>query len=332
MATDLHNQIRRLASQFTEDLFTDISLQVFHLQSKENKVYNQYLNLLQCDPSSIHDIQSIPLLPIQLFKNKEVKTGNWKAQKYFLSSGTGESGRSKHLVKDTNWYDELAKLNFEQHFGPLQDYVVIALLPNYLETGDSSLVHMVNCFIKSFSDDASEFLDFNLQAVKDKISSILRESHKKILLIGVSFALIDLTREFYCADDRLTIIFTGGMKGRGEELDFRQISALLSNSFPNSIIRSEYGMTELLSQSYSDTKGVFSPSNLMRVVGKDQSDPLSNQREGKTSLLGVIDLANIDSCSFILTQDLGLVKGNTFEIVGRAQDSDIRGCNLLYFS
>jgi hypothetical protein len=280
-------------------------------------------------PSSISTIEEIPLLPIQLFKSREVLSSIAEVQEIFTSSGTTGSSTSKHLVTDINLYKESYLKGFSHFYGNIEEYTLLALLPNYLEREGSSLVFMVADLIQKSKKTESGFYLDNMQELAEKLSE-LDKTKQKTLLIGVSFALLDLIEMQQFNLKNTTIMETGGMKGRRKELVREELHAILKDGFGVTEIHSEYGMTELLSQGYSKGNGLFETPPWMKILTRDTEDALSINASGKNGGINVIDLANYNSCSFIATQDLGKVHENgTFEIIGRFDNSDIRGCNLM---
>lgn len=313
----------------TQEEFTTIALDVFKHQFKNNKVYRSFCDLLYVHPSDITKIEEIPFLPIQFFKTREVLSSKEKTAEIFTSSGTTGSTTSKHFVTDISFYKESYLKGFAHFYGNIEDYVVLALLPNYLERKGSSLIYMVDDLIVKSNNSESGFYLNNIDELAKKLVN-LDKNGQKVLLIGVSFALLDLV-EKYQFDLKNTIIMeTGGMKGRRKELIRNELHQLLKNGFKVDKIHSEYGMTELLSQAYSKGNGIFETPNWMQVLTRDTEDALTILDKEKTGGINIIDLANYNSCSFIATQDLGKVhKNETFEIIGRFDSSDIRGCNLM---
>ena len=309
--------------------FEKLSLEIFQLQAKNNMVYGDFLNHLDIDISTIKNIYQIPFLPIQFFKTHKIVSSNEQAEQIFLSSGTTGNIQSKHFVNDLNIYKKSFRKGFEYFYGSIKDYTVLALLPSYLERDDSSLVFMANDLIKKSGRPKSGFYLNNLAELFETLLG-LDKSNEKILLIGVSFALLDLAENFNIKLKNTVIMETGGMKGRRKELIREELHQILSEGFGVSEIHSEYGMTELLSQAYSKGKGIFDCPPWMKVLIRDPEDALTVLSQGKSGGINIIDLANINSCSFIATQDLGVNhhKG-TFEVLGRFDDSDIRGCNLM---
>lgn len=305
--------------------FNALALEVYHYQANNIDVYQkfiQYLNL----PTPKH-YSEIPFLPISFFKTHEIIAREASAQATFKSSGTTGMERSCHYVKDLSIYEDSFTKAYSEAIGNPKDQIIVALLPNYVEQGDSSLVYMVNKLIKLSESPLSGFvLD-----EPEKIEFIYNEalnSNKQMILFGVSYALLDLA-ELGVNLSKAKIIETGGMKGRRKELSKEELHQEIINGLKVPFVSSEYGMTELLSQGYSDKNGLFTTPNWMKVLIRDIDDPLSLARDNKTGGINVIDLANINSCSFIATQDLGRIENSNFRIMGRFDNSDIRGCNLL---
>jgi phenylacetate-coenzyme A ligase PaaK-like adenylate-forming protein len=309
--------------------FKALSLAVFKHQFKNNKVYRSFCDLLFVHPSSISTIEEIPFLPIQFFKSRKVLSSLDEIQETFTSSGTTGDSTSKHLVTNINLYKESYLKGFAHFYGNIEEYTVLALLPNYLERQGSSLVFMVADLIEKSKKVESGFYLDNIQELANKLLELNRNG-QKILLIGVSFALLDLIEMQQFNLKNSIIMETGGMKGRRKELVREELHTILQNGFGVTEIHSEYGMTELLSQGYSKGNGVFETPPWMKILTRDTEDALSINASGKNGGINVIDLANYNSCSFIATQDLGKVYENeTFEIIGRFDNSDIRGCNLM---
>jgi len=309
--------------------FTALSLAVFKHQFKNNKVYRSFCDLLFVHPSSISAIEEIPFLPIQFFKSRKVLSSLAEVQEIFTSSGTTGSSTSKHLVTDITLYKESYLKGFSHFYGNIEEYTILALLPNYLEREGSSLVFMVADLIQKSKKPESGFYLDNMQELAKKLTE-LDKTGQKTLLIGVSFALLDLIEMQQFNLKNTIIMETGGMKGRRKELVREELHAILKNGFGVTEIHSEYGMTELLSQGYSKGNGIFETPPWMKILTRDTEDALSINASGKNGGINVIDLANYNSCSFIATQDLGKVHENgTFEIIGRFDNSDIRGCNLM---
>ena len=313
----------------TETEFENLAIQIFKFQFENNRVYRSFCDLLYIHPSDVKSLKDIPFLPIQFFKSHSVLSSKESVQTTFTSSGTTGSNTSKHLVTNLEIYEQSFKKGFEHFYGAIEDYVVLALLPSYLERSGSSLIYMVDAFIKQSNRTESGFYLNNLSELKDRLTTVDSQG-KKVLLIGVSFALLDLVEAHQFQLKNTIIMETGGMKGRRKELVRDELHAILKQGFGVDAIHSEYGMTELLSQAYSQGNGIFNCPNWMRIVTRDTEDALTLQPTGKAGGINVIDLANINSCSFIATQDLGRVyQNNSFEIIGRFDTSDIRGCNLM---
>ena len=313
----------------SEEQFTKIAIETFKYQFKNNKVYRSFCDLINIHPSDISKIEEIPFLPIQFFKSKKVVSSLDNVQEIFTSSGTTGSVTSKHFVTDIEVYKESYLKGFAHFYGDIEEYVVLALLPNYLERKGSSLVFMVDDLIRKSKNIESGFYLDNLEELTKKLIELDKKG-QKTLLIGVSFALLDLIEMKQFSLKNTIIMETGGMKGRRKELVREELHAVLQNGFGVKKIHSEYGMTELLSQGYSKGNGVFETPPWMKILTRDTEDALTINPIGKNGGINVIDLANYNSCSFIATQDLGKVHKNcTFEIIGRFDNSDIRGCNLM---
>jgi hypothetical protein len=317
--------------------FQDFALALFQYQSKYNLVYKKYIDALNINPNSIKDLRSIPFLPIEFFKQHRITASSPYISEFdaiFESSGTGSGLTSKHYVSSLDHYLRHAKRIFNHYYGNLEDYIILALLPSYLERKGSSLVAMVDDFIKQTQSSHSGFYLDDLKQLIKKVETLKRQAGgKKILIWGVSFALVDLAENYIADFSDCIIMETGGMKGRRKEITREELHKILCDGLNVNTIHSEYGMTELLSQSYSTGKGIFQPPTSMKVLVREVNDPFdikfSDKRSGG---LNVIDLANIDSCAFIETQDVGLVEENgDFQVLGRFDNSDIRGCNLLVF-
>ena len=316
-------------SLIDEESFDHYALETFRYQAENNEVYKKYLKLLHVDLHSIKKIDQIPFLPIQFFKSHKVLSSKDTVQQIFLSSGTTGMDQSKHYVTDIQLYENSYLDGFQYFYGNIDDYIILALLPNYLERNGSSLVYMVDDLIKKSKSKESGFYLNNLKELSKKLTE-LDQKNKKILLIGVSYALLDLI-EFKKFHLKNTIIMeTGGMKGRRKEMVKEELHQLLCEGFGVNKIHSEYGMTELLSQAYSVGDGIFKTPPWMKILTRDTEDALTILPQNRTGGINVIDLANFNSCSFIATQDLGKIhKNGTFEILGRFDNSDIRGCNLM---
>ena len=309
--------------------FEKITLKVFRHQYDNNLVYQQFCNFLKKDKNNVKSVLDIPFLPIQFFKSHEVLSSDKAIQTTFTSSGTTGMQTSKHLVTDVSWYEESYRLGFSEFYGNIEDYCVLALLPSYLEREGSSLIHMVEDLITLSNHEDSGFYLNNYDELISKVIE-LDTSGQNVLLIGVTYALLDLIEMQNFQLKNTIIMETGGMKGKRKEMIREELHALLCDGFGVSKIHSEYGMTELLSQAYSLGDGVFECPPWMQILIRDTEDALTYVADGKTGGINVIDLANINSCSFIATQDLGKKQPNhSFEVLGRFDNSDIRGCNLM---
>lgn len=311
--------------------FVKTALKVFRYQHENNPVYREFCDNLGIDVSSIKTIEQIPFLPIQFFKSHEVLTGTSPASTIFTSSGTTGQQTSRHLVSDISFYEQSFRKAFSQFYGNIEDYVVLALLPSYLEREGSSLIWMVEDLIHASGNPDSGFYLNNYEELAQKLEK-LDASGQNVLLIGVTYALLDLIDMQKFRLQNTVIMETGGMKGRRKELIREELHQMLCDGFGVDSIHSEYGMTELLSQAYSLGEGIFECPDWMKILARDPEDALSYVACGRNGGLNVIDLANVNSCAFIATQDLGRVYANgSFEVLGRFDNSDIRGCNLMVF-
>ena len=309
--------------------FEQAAMETFRFQALRNPIYKKFLSLLGSSAAEVHCVDEIPFMPIQFFKDFQNKTTDFVPEKTFLSSGTTGSIQSRHLVKDLNWYVWSFREAFDYFYGPIEDYVVLALLPSYLEREGSSLIYMADDFIKSSKHKESGFYLNNRKELIENLNE-LEKSGKKTLLLGVSFALLDLVEEHPFSLKHTIVMETGGMKGRRKEMIREELHQVLAAGFGVEHIHSEYGMTELLSQAYSKGKGVFQCPPWMKIKIRDTEDALSLLPQGKSGGINIIDLANRYSCSFLATQDLGrCIDDKNFEVLGRFDNSDIRGCNLL---
>jgi hypothetical protein len=309
--------------------FEKITLKVFRHQYDNNKVYQDFCTLLKKDKSNVKSIAEIPFLPIQFFKSHDVISSSNPIQDTFTSSGTTGTISSKHLVTDITLYEQSFQNAFSQFYGNIEDYVILALLPSYLERDGSSLIYMVNDLIEGSKHSESGFYLNNYDELIHTLIE-LDSSGQNVLLIGVTYALLDLIEKQSFQLKNTIIMETGGMKGKRKEIIREELHTILCNGFGVQYIHSEYGMTELLSQAYSLGNGIFECPPWMSVLIRDTEDALTFVDYGKTGGINVIDLANINSCSFIATQDLGKKYPNhSFEVLGRFDNSDIRGCNLM---
>ena len=309
--------------------FEALAIERFNYQAKNIPVYKDYIKYLGIEPSLVTSLDKIPFLPINFFKTHSVFNPKRQAKITFTSSGTTGLITSKHIVSDLTIYEQSFKLAFEQFYGNIQEYTFLALLPSYLEREGSSLIYMCDRLINWSQKPSSGFYLHNLDELTLKLTELDKDG-QKVILIGVSYALLDLIEKQKFQLKNTIIIETGGMKGQRKEMIKEEFYKILKSGFGVSEIHSEYGMTELLSQAYSRCNGEYQCPNWMKILIRDINDPFCFLEKGKSGGINVIDLANIDSCSFIATQDLGRVNQNeTFSILGRFDNSDIRGCNLM---
>ena len=318
-----------------ENSFEQLALEIFHFQFGANSVYQSYVNALGIKPQLIDKIEKIPFLPVSFFKTDKIKTGKFNAAEILESSGTTQTVNSHHHVKDISIYAESFTGGFETFYGKVNDWCILGLLPSYLERGNSSLVYMVDNLIKKTTHPQSGFYLHDLGRLKETLV-LLEKAKQETLLIGVTYALLDFAEKFPMELLHTTIMETGGMKGRRKELTRMEVHEQLKKAFNEHEIHSEYGMTELLSQAYSKKEGRFHCPEWMKVMIRDDEDPLSvlmprfQTVASVTGAINIIDLANVYSCSFIATDDIGkLHPDNSFEVLGRMDGSDLRGCSLL---
>lgn len=304
-------------------------MKVYRYQYENNPVYKQYCDLIRKTPAEVKQLDQVPYLPIQFFKTHDVICQGKQAEQIFTSSGTTGMVNARHLVADVTFYERSYLQSFQQFYGNIENYAILALLPNYLERDGSSLIYMIEDLIKSSNHPQSGFYLYEHDQLIKTIQS-LEQAEQPTLLIGVTYALLDLIEAHPLQLEHTIIMETGGMKGRRKEMIREELHAVLSRGFGVGQIHSEYGMSELLSQAYSLDDGIFECPNWMQISARETTDPFQKLDYGRTGGLNVIDLANLHSCSFIATQDLGKVYANgSFEVLGRFDNSDIRGCNLL---
>ncbi|HDZ15344.1 hypothetical protein LCGC14_0650890 [marine sediment metagenome] len=313
----------------TKTAFEAMALTIFRKQYAKNPVYREFCDYLGTKLTEVRKLTDIPFLPIGFFKSREIITQGEKSEVIFTSSGTTGNLTSKHLVSDLRIYEQSFHKAFQHFYGNVTDYCVLALLPSYLERQGSSLIYMVDALIKQSGYEKSGFYLDNIKELKTELQQ-LEAAGIKTLLIGVSFALLDMAEKYPMKLHNTIIMETGGMKGRRKELIRSELHRVLRSGFGVEKIHSEYGMTELLSQAYSNGNGSFETPPWMKVMIRDTEDPLTYQPTEKTGGINIIDLANVNSCAFIATQDLGKMhEDGSFEILGRFDNSDIRGCNLM---
>ena len=314
--------------------FEQLALEIFKFQYEQNPIYRSYVDALAIVPGTVTSLDKIPFLPISFFKTHEVKTGDFVSESVFESSGTTQSGKSQHLVRDIALYSHGFTKTFELFYGTVTDYCVLGLMPSFTERKNSSLVYMVSGLMEKSKHPLNGFYMHDA----DKLAVVLEKLEamgQKTLLIGLTYALLDFAESKFSASLKHTIIMeTGGMKGRREEKTREEVHSILKNTFGVNQIHSEYGMTELLSQAYAKADGIFKTPPWMKILVRDEEDPLGVRRlEGVRYLAGainIIDLANVHSCSFIATEDAGrLYADGSFEILGRLDGSDLRGCSLM---
>lgn len=308
------------------------SLETFRYQYKNIEVYRRFVDYLNIKPENVDELTKIPFLPIEMFKNHQVLDKNVTADLFFQSSGTTQMNLSKHFIANPQLYEESIYKSFEQFIGKPEDFIFLGLLPSYLERQNSSLIYMVDYLMKKSGKPENGYFLYN----HEDLFTLLNElQNKKVILFGVSFALLDFldfcdssskTLQF---SDSLTVIETGGMKGRKEEMTKDELLSILQEGFKTDKIYSEYSMTELLSQAYSLGNNEYQCPNWMRIMIRNAEDPFNYEKEGRTGAINIIDLANVHSCAFIATQDLGKIVGDKFQVLGRIDHSDIRGCSLL---
>ena len=321
----------RLFHHLPETDFNTLALAVFHYQFNHNAIYNRFVKSLKIEVNALRHYTDIPFIPIEFFKTQKVVSDTTDIARavQFTSSGTTGQITSTHYVQDEGLYTESFLKGFELFYGDVQHYCILALLPNYLERTGSSLVYMFDDLIKRSKHPLSGFYLHNTNELIQTLNA-LKQTPQKVLLLGVTYALLDLAEHTLALGDNVIVMETGGMKGRRKEMIKEEIHAELKQRLYASAIHSEYGMTELLSQAYSKQDGLFQCPPWMRVLIRDTNDPFSYVKPGKGGGINVIDLANLYSCSFIETKDLGKIHpDNRFEILGRFDNSDLRGCNLM---
>jgi phenylacetate-coenzyme A ligase PaaK-like adenylate-forming protein len=328
-ASRSRSELLRRVEQLKPPQFERVALDVFQYQAAQNPVYRRYLELLGTPAAEVKTLAQIPFLPISFFKTHDLQTGVWSPEQVFSSSGTSGQTTSRHTLRDEAFYRENAARAFAHFYGSVEEYAVLALLPSYLERSGSSLVFMADDFIRRSAYPQSGFFLYDTDQLRQKLADSLAKG-QPTLLLGVSFALLDLAERYPMDLSGAIIMETGGMKGRRREMTRAELHQQLSQAFQVPAIHSEYGMTELLSQAYSKGGGRFQPASTMRVFTREITDPLAPQKPGRTGALNIIDLANLDTISFIGTDDLGrCYPDGSFEVLGRLDASDVRGCNLM---
>ena len=315
-----------------EGNFSEVCLEVFSFQYKNNSIYKQYCDLLKRVPGSVNEINQIPFLPISLFKQFKITTTGFEPDVIFESSGTTGMDTSRHYVKDVSLYEESFLRTFKTFYGNPEDHCILGLLPSYLEKGNSSLVYMVNRLCELSKNKESGFYLYNYSDLGETLKRNIVK-HQKTILIGVTYALLDFAEKFPMDLSNVIVMETGGMKGRKKEILRESVHEILKKQWNLPAVHSEYGMTELLSQAYSLANGVFQPPAWMKILCRQEDDPLSVSPPGETAsgAANIIDLANLFSCSFLATDDLAKIQSNgKFQVEGRSDHSDLRGCSLLF--
>ena len=314
--------------------FEHLAVELFRYQASNNPVYKSFINHLGINPNQIATIQDIPFLPVEFFKSHKVITGNSNPSVIFHSSGTTSANTSKHYIIDEEVYHKSCIRSFEYFYGDLEEFIILGLLPSYLEQQNSSLIHMVRKFMEKSNNPQCDFFLDDHESLLDTLTTTL--SNKKKLLIGVSYALLDLVEKHDTQlrdlqdKDSLIVMETGGMKGRRNEITRNELHSVLKSGFGIDQVHSEYGMTEILSQAYSQENGIYNCPPWMKILTRDLNDPQILLEDNATGGINIIDLANVYSCSFIASQDLGKChKNGNFEVLGRFDTSDVRGCNLM---
>ncbi len=314
----------------TREDFADLAIEIFHFQYQHNALYKAYVDALGVRARQVSTLRQIPFLPIDFFKNFQVMTTSFAPEIVFESSGTTQAIPSRHLIKDLSIYKRSFLNGFELFYGPVKEWCIIGLLPSYLERKGSSLVLMVDELIRLSQHPLSGFYLNEFESLSNHLAK-LESDGQKTLLIGVSFALLDLASQFPMHLKHTVVMETGGMKGRRKEMTRDELHSMLKKQFGLSRVHSEYGMTELMSQAYSIGDGIFNPAPWMRVLIRKEDDPLDVREKGE-GIINIIDLANIYSCAFIAAEDVGkLAMDGSFEIAGRVDHADLRGCSLLVF-
>ncbi|MBL7713705.1 MAG: acyl transferase [Chitinophagaceae bacterium] len=312
-----------------KDHFEAFALQVYRYQYEHNDLYRRYHEALRIKPGAVSSLEEIPFLPISFFKTHIISSGAGKEPELvFDSSGTTGMIPSKHYVADRALYDTVALAGFEQFYGPVAGLTILALLPSYLERSGSSLVHMAQMLMDRSGQEHNGFYLNEWEALAEKLRSLVQEG-RKVLLLGVTFALLDFAEQYPMDLEGVIVMETGGMKGRKEEWTRAQVHGFLKEKWNLAAVHSEYGMTELLSQAYAAADGIFTPIPSLRALVRDVQDPLDSSLQG-SGALNIIDLANIHSCSFIATEDMAKVRPDgTFEVLGRMDFAALRGCSLM---
>ena len=328
---DTPHRLQNTWKRVTAETFTQEALDIFRYQAQHNSIYRHYLEALRVQPDEVRSLDKIPFLPIRFFKDQTIKTGDFLATAIFESSGTTGQIPSRHHVKALDHYHEVCQQGWERTFGPLTNFHFFALLPSYLERKNASLVSMVDHFMQASDSDLGGFFLDNLPELVQRVEAARQRGDRQVVLVGVTFALLDLVEQFPQAWPEVWVMETGGMKGRRKELLREELHDILHQGLQPQRVLSEYGMTELLSQAYTLPDGQwFDPPPWLRIQIRDVNDPFSAMEPGKAGGINVIDLANIDSCAFIETMDVGCIGGKgVFKVMGRFDHAEVRGCNLM---
>ncbi len=327
LETNIHKRIFAIKE---ENEFNELALELFQYQLKHCAVYREYCTLIKCNVEKIHSYVDIPFLPIELFKTHQILSDEKQAQLVFESSGTTGSINAKHYIADETLYKESFIQSFINAYGSLDEWHILALLPSYVEKGNASLVYMCKELMNLTKSELSQFYLHDMASLASTLKDLNEANNRKTLLIGVSYALLDFAENFPQSLENITIMETGGMKGRRKELTKKELHDTLKAAFHVSQIHSEYGMTELLSQAYSDGAGIYTPPAWMKIIVTDIYDPFEKNESLSTGRMNIIDLANIYSCSFIGSSDMGKsYSDGRFEIIGRIDSATLRGCNLM---
>jgi phenylacetate-coenzyme A ligase PaaK-like adenylate-forming protein len=328
--TNYYPDINSILTNSDSAGFKNNCLEIFRYQYHSNLVYKKFCDFLGTKPEHINETEQIPFLPVEIFRTHQVRCGQGEAERIFVSSGTTGQAVSKHYVNDLSVYEASLTRCFELVYGHISDYCILALLPSYLQREGSSLVYMAQKLMDRSSHADNGFYLYEHKKLAETIEKLISKRQKTIL-IGVSFALLDFSEEYPIPlPENFIVMETGGMKGRRREMVREELHEILCSRFQTPAIHSEYGMTELLSQAYSIGKGLFRTPPWMKILILDINDPFRYLPAGKTGAINIIDLANIHSCAFIATQDLGRINDDgTFEVLGRYDHSDVRGCNLM---
>jgi len=327
-------EVKNIFNIQTEQDFLDASLKTFRYQYENVEIYRKFVDFLKVNPDEVNTLAEIPFLPIEMFKNHHILDKNVRADLFFQSSGTTQMNLSKHHIADPALYEESIYKSFEQFIGKPEDFIFLGLLPSYLEKQNSSLIYMVDYLMKKSGKPENGYFLYNHSELLQLLNQL---GNQKVILFGVSFALLDfldychsgLNKESLHVLENMIVIETGGMKGRKEEMTKDELLKILQDGLKTDKIYSEYSMTELLSQAYSLGNNEYKCPNWMRIMVRNAEDPFSYEKEGRTGAINIIDLANMHSCSFIAPQDLGKIMGDQFQVLGRIDHSDIRGCSLL---